>query len=84
MVMEKSRNMKHWPKVMEFVISHGLLPICPRIVPDLFLFFFHHKEIKQRSRKSAFYVNATLGREMVIENQETVMEKSWKHILSSL
>ena len=30
MVMEKSWNMKNWPKVMDFVISHGILPISPQ------------------------------------------------------
>ena len=32
MVMEKSRNVKDWQRVMDFLISCGVLPILP---PDL-------------------------------------------------
>ena len=62
------------------MISHGTLQILP-LNCTKFLFSGHF-EIKQRSRKSAFYANS--GREMVRENQEIVMEKSWTNILSSL
>ena len=33
---------------------------------------------------SANVANAKSGREMVMENQEMVMEKSWKNMLSSM
>ena len=65
--------------------SHGILcsvmefcQFCSHIVPNLYL-FGHHKELKQRSKKSAFSeVFGKMSRRMVMENQEMVMEKSWK------
>ena len=89
MVM-KSWNMKNWPKIMEFCDSViEFCQICPQIVLNLY-HFGHRLEIKHRSRKPFFrhflqnVTNLKLEREMVMENQEMVMEKLWKNILSSL
>ena len=83
MVMEKSWNMKKLSKVMEFCVQSWSFT---NFAPQLYQICS-----KQQSRKSVFsnvflqnVANAKSGREMVMENQEMVMEKSWKNILSSL
>ena len=82
--------MKNWPKVMEFCdqfwnftnFAPGFYQIC--------IFFVAIKKLcsNLESLHMLFFpqnvANAKLRREMVIENQEMVMEKSWKNILSSL
>ena len=78
--------MEFCDSVMEFCDSvMEFYQFCPQFVLNLY-FFGHHLEIKERSRKSAFsdvfrknVANSKLGREMVMENQEMVMEKSWKN-----
>ena len=83
--------MKNWSKVMEFCdqswnftnFAPKLCQICLDLVTtkklssDLecphFLMFFPQND-----------ANAKSGIKMVMENQEMVMEKSWKNILSSL
>ena len=71
----------------DFVISHGILPILP---PNLTKFVFVLVTAKKLSRNLESphspqnVVNAKSGRQMVIDNQEMVMEKSWKNILSSM
>ena len=79
LVMEKSWNMKNWPKVMEFLFQ--ILPLnCTKLVfflaatKKLCIDLFLAKRCK---------LNSKLRGKMVMENQEMVMEKSWKNVNSS-
>ena len=62
-----------------FVICHGILPSN-----------FIHSSFCFDSTKIFFYLFCKMsrrqnsGRDMVMENQELVMERSWKNILGSL
>ena len=43
LVLEKSWNMKNWPKVMEFCDSvMEFYQFCPHFVLNLLVFFGHH------------------------------------------
>ena len=87
------RNWRTWKMKMvreheKLAKSHGILcsvmeiyQFCPQIVPNVY-FFGHHQEIKQTFPQNI--ANAKAGRNVVMENQEMVMEKSWKNIFSSL
>ena len=82
--------MKNWPKVTEFCdqfwnftnFAPGFYQIC--------IFFVAIKKLSSNLESLHLLcfpqnvTNAKLEREMVMENQEMVMEKSWKNILSSL
>ena len=83
MVMEKSWNMKNWPKVMEFCdqswnftnFAPELYQICNSFVTTKKLSSdLESPHFPMFSRKCC---ECKSGREMV-------MEKSWKNILSSL
>ena len=68
------------------MISHGKIPIkqfWPRIVLNLEFFWVNTKKLSS-DLESLHFANSKSGREMVMENQGMVMEKSWKIILSSL
>ena len=79
--MEKSWNVKNWPKVMVFCdqswnFTHS--------APKLYYICKFLDATKQQSKKSAFSdISAKrrkfkLGREMVMENEEMVMESHGK------
>ena len=72
--MEKSWIMKNWPKVMYFVISHGILPILPLICTK-FEHFLPPLEIKHQSRKSAFSDVFCKMSQIQNRKKETVMEQ---------
>ena len=79
MVMEKSWNMKNWLKVMEFCAQSWN---CAKSV-----FFGHHQEIKQQSRKFAF--SDVFHKTSPMQNQEEIRswkikKWSWKNMFSSL
>ena len=70
MVMEKSWNMKNWPKVMEFCDQSWNFTNFAPIVPNIYI-YATNLEIKLLCRKSVECLGKT--------------EKfSWKSILSSL
>ena len=87
MVVEKSWNMKNWPKVIEFCaqswnftnFANKLYQICIYLATTKKLSSDlespHFPEVFRKTSR-----NAKSGRNMVVENQEMVMEKSWKNI----
>ena len=65
---------------MEFVISHGILPIYPLNHIKFVLFFANIKKFRKSVFSDLFCKVSrmqNLSQEMVMENQELVMEKSW-------
>ena len=75
-----------------FVISHGILPMLLLSYTKFVSFWVTAKKLSSDQESLHFpmfsakrYVsNSKLEREMVMENQEMVMEKSWTNILTSL
>ena len=70
------------------MISHGVLPVFLNL-PNSYFFVTSQKlcsnlESLHFPTFSAKHHQSKVGREMVMENQEMVMEKSLKNILSSL
>ena len=90
MVMEKSWNMKNWPKVIEFCDQlWNFTNFAPKFYQFCFVLVTAKKlsrnlEIPHFRRFPQNVANAKSGREMVMENQEMVMEKSWENVLSSM
>ena len=76
MVMEKSWNIKNWPKVMEFVfISYGILPI---LLPNCTRKFSNELEsLHFSARRHKCKIRKTAG-------HGKIEKWSWKYILSSL
>ena len=70
--------------------SWNCCQFCPQIVLNLLGFFVNAKKLSSDLETPHFptflenVANSQLEREMVMENQEMVMEKSLKNILSSL
>ena len=87
-VMEKSWNMKNWPKVMEFCDQSwhftSFDPNCAKFVILLALTkkFSSILESPHFPMFSAKCRKCKIGGEMVMENQEMVRETSGKNILS--
>ena len=78
-IMEKSWNIKNWPKVMEFCDQSWNFTnfvTIKKLSSDL--------EILHFPAFAAKVANAKSRRETVMENQEMVMEKSWENIFSNL
>ena len=48
MVMEKPWNMKNWPKVIDFVISHGILLILPPELSGREMVMENHKMVMEK------------------------------------
>ena len=84
MVMEKSWNMKKWPKVMEFCDSvREFYQFCPQFV-RLWSPLRNYAAIEKAHifrRLPQNIGNSKSGREMVMESLEMLMAKSWKNIL---
>ena len=84
MVMEQSLNMKIWPKVMEFCDqSLNSTNFAPKL-DQICIYFVTTKKLSSNLESHVFVANAKSGREMVMENQEMVMDKSWENISSSM
>ena len=82
MVMEKSWNMKNWPKDKEFCDQSrnftNFTPNCTK-----FILLVTEKKLVSNLGSPQFptsqnVANAKSGREMIMENQEMVMENSRK------
>ena len=88
MVMEKSWNMKNWPKVMEFCDHSWNFTNFPKELYQICMFLVATKKLINNLESPHFPKFSAKcresGRKIVMENQEMVMEKSWKNILSSL
>ena len=78
MVMEKSWNMKKWTKVMEFCYQSWNFSNFDPKMHQICMFFVTTKKLSIIVESLHFPPNAKLRREMVMENWQMVMEKSWK------
>ena len=79
MVMEKSWNMKHWPKVIEFhdSVMESFLPILP---PFCTKFVFLLSPLRNSTKLREFKIGERNGH----GKSRNGHGKSWKNILSSL
>ena len=95
MVMEKSWNMKNWPKVMEFYEqSWKFTNLAPKLYLISKVFFAATKKLCIDVESPHFLTFSAKCHEGKIENRDghgklrndhgKVMEKSWKNMLSSL
>ena len=86
MVMGKSWK-SNGNKSCNFVIIHGILSILPVNFIKFVSFSPNLRNIAS-VRMSAFFNKMSqkqnLSKEMIMENRETVIEKSWKKFLQSL
>ena len=74
MVMEKSWNMKNWPKVMEFCYqSWNFTNFAPELY-QICIFFATNKKLSMDVESTFLTFSAKSIREMVMENEEW----SWK------
>ena len=64
------------PKVMKFIMSNFMLPILPLNFTKFVPFLWTLRNLAS-PHFPTFCMNANLSREMVLENLEMVMEKSW-------
>ena len=60
------------------MISHRILPILPPNFTKFVSFFVSTKKLSSNLESPIYVANAKSGREMVTENEEIIMEKSWE------
>ena len=94
MVIEKSWNLKNWPKVMEFCDSvMKFYQFCFNLY-YIYIFLVTTKKLRSHLESPHFLTFSAKRRKLKIKERDghgksrnghgQVMDKSWKNILSSL